>query len=181
MTHSKILKRQKTKELFLDPPEDYHFRLLSVVDKLHAPILLPSLLYQCSIQSLNEILRWSKFLTEENFNTIIRGREQMTKYAYEVGTAALLPKSKCAFGACLKKRMELIIQNNDSSTFDRPKLPLQMPPLGIFSLSEGEGKHAEICKSCVRQYGDALKNLRNDFWRNLPTVFNLDKWADVDG
>ncbi|KLO06255.1 hypothetical protein SCHPADRAFT_1002445 [Schizopora paradoxa] len=172
--------KAKTRELFHEPPENHHFQLLSVANKLYTPSLLPSLYYHCSLHDIHDIFSWSHLITQNDLQRIISGRERMTKFAYEVGTDALLPNTKCSNHACYVKRAELVIKNNNYASFDRPMLPLEMSASGVLSLPDSKAKHAEICESCLRNYRSSLKKLRERFWKNLPAIFFMDKWDAME-
>ncbi|KLO06825.1 hypothetical protein SCHPADRAFT_1002109 [Schizopora paradoxa] len=172
--------KAKTRELFNDPPVDYHFRLLSVAHMLYTPSLLPSLYYHCSLHDLKNILSWLHLISRNDLDKIIRGRERMAKYAYEAVTDALLPENECGNRACFRKRAELVIMNNNYDSYDRPPLPLEMPPSGILHLPDSKAKHAEICEPCVQNYRLSLNWLRKTFWRDLPCIFFMDEWDKME-
>lgn len=166
-----------TTDLFSEPPEDHDFRLLAVAGKLNAPVLLPMLCYFCAINPLHFIFAQSKVLSEGDTQRIIQGRERLMKYSYNAGTEALVPEKKCSSEACFEKRVALFAQHINATNFDPPASPLQMPPQGI--LAADGGKHAEICKSCVKCYNEALKKVRKRMWFNLPKIFYYKGWDEL--
>jgi len=137
--------------------------------------------YFCAVCPLNLILESSSILSRKDADRVIRGRERIMKLSFEAGTAALLPRKKCGYdriAACFEKRAELLAKYIDASTFDPPPFPLQVSPQGIF-VAGGGGKHADICKSCVACYHEALKNVREKLWLNLPRIFDLKEWGEL--
>lgn len=166
--------KEKTTELFSDPPEDYNFQLLSVAHKLDEPLVLPLMYYRCAIRPLDFIFKASGNLPKVTAERIISGREKLMKFSYEAGTAALLPQTKCRSFECVEKRAALLVQHFGNTTFDPPTFALEMTDQGIFAIDGG--KHAEICKPCIRNYKEALKGVREDLWGQLPVIFLKRRW-----
>ncbi len=169
--------REKTEALFRDPPADHDFQLLSVARKLDAPIILPLMFYFCAVHPLQFIFKNSNYLSKKDMRRVIHGRERLMKFSYEAGTVALLPDKKCASVACFEKRAELLTKYIDHATFDPPTPPLKVPFEGILAVDGGS--HPAVCESCVECYINTLKEVREDFWKDLPTVFVFKGWDEL--
>lgn len=170
--------KEKEKTLFNEPPANYPFRLLSVVRKLDAPILLPSMFYCCATQPLRSIFESQKMLTQLDFETVLSGRERMVKFSYENGMATLLTTGYCKSPRCFKDKLSIFIRHFEGITYNDPPLfPLRLFPQGIFAV--GGGENEEICNTCIERYNAGLKSIRESFWTDLPVVFDLDEWHDL--
>ncbi len=171
--------RRRLKDLFSedDFPVDQDFWLLSLAKRCDARILLPALFYSCAIQPLDDILNSSAIIEQEDFNTIISGRERMMKGSYEVATLALLQGKKCRSNECAVLRSSLVVGHIDFKTYTPPPFPLQVSHDG--ALPVDAAVRANLCKTCVTNYRDALKSNRKRFWKDLPGIFNLGNWDEV--
>ncbi len=168
---------EKPKTLFSEISAVQNFRFLSVALKLHTPVLLPLMFYACAIHPLKVIFASYNVLRQFDRETIILGRECMTKFAYEAGMMALHPVLKCKSLLCFERRSQVIAKHVNFGSFAPPIFPLQMSPEGIFAVDGGN--RAEICRPCLHCYVVRLKDVQINFWSCLPTMFNLDDWDDL--
>ncbi len=165
--------REKENDLFSEPITNQHFLLLSHARSLNAPILLPLIFYCCAIRPLPAIFELSSLLTKFDYEAIIYGRETMSKFSYEYGMLMLqaLPTERCYSTKCHEKRLALLHEHVEETTFGPPLFPLQLSPEGIYAA--GGGQYREICRSCVDVYVNVLKSVRQAFWNILPNTVSF--------
>lgn len=167
----------KKNEMFDAPPPDLDFHLLSVARECDARILLPALFYACASQPLSLILDSSEIIEKDDYNTILLGREKMMKYAYEIATMALLPGKKCRSTECAALRTSSITGHIDYGTHNPPPFTLHVSNDGV--LPTDAAVRANLCSACVKNYRDSLRTNRQQFWRDLPSIFDLGKWSEI--
>ncbi|KLO06811.1 hypothetical protein SCHPADRAFT_860929 [Schizopora paradoxa] len=155
---------------------DRDFHLLAIAKQIDARIVLPTVFYACATQPLSVIMQSSSIIEQGDYDTIISGREKITKHSYKVATLLLLPEKKCQRRntECEILRTSSLLNYVDFKTDEPPPFPLQAPSDG--ALPEAR---ADLCKACVKNYLNSLKSSRKSFWDRLPSFFDLEDWNEL--
>jgi hypothetical protein len=154
------------------------FAVLELARLTDVEIVVPAAMYCCCTSSTKDIfdgVPWGGSqleMSSSDKRTCIIGRQELLRAKQNIVSAFLKPDSvpHCStVDSCNTGRLKAVFTNTDDEYCD--------PLWDRFDWT----KFAQVvCPSCLAASKTRYEKARQDLWNNLPRIFNLRNWAELE-